>query len=49
MDKERGILRAINKELNAPEVETTIHKQQSVITDQQGRAAFLSRQHVPQN
>ena len=49
MGEERGILREGDQELNAPEVETTIYKLQSPVTDQQGRAAVISRQHVPQD
>ena len=49
MGQERGILREGNQELNASEVETTIYKLQSPVTDQQGRAAVISRQHVPQD
>lgn len=47
--EERGILREGDQELNAPEVETTIHKLQSTGTDQQGRAALVPGQHVPED
>lgn len=49
MAETRWILRTVNKEFNAAEIKTTLHQLQSLITNQQGRPALVSRQHVSED